>query len=65
MSGTEGWRIDEAKDELTVPDVRGGTLRVPDWSAVRARYFAWAEMPYVVSIIQMNPEMFGAVRIRD
>ena len=64
MSGTE-WRIDEGKDELVVPDVRGGSLRIPDWSAVRARYFASAEMGYVVSIIQMNPEMFGAVRVRD
>ena len=59
------WRVDQAKDELIVPDVRGGSLRIPEWSAVRARYFAQAEMPYVVAIIQMNPEMFGAVRVRD
>ncbi|HEX2076551.1 MAG TPA: hypothetical protein VHG08_02545 [Longimicrobium sp.] len=65
MSGTEAWRIDPEKDELVVPDVRGGSLRIPHWTAVRERYFASAEMPYVVSIIQMNPEMFGAVRVRD
>lgn len=65
MSGTASWRIDPEKDELTVPDVRGGSLRIAEWSAVRERYFASADMRYVVSIIQMNPEMFGAVRVRD
>jgi hypothetical protein len=65
MSGADSWRIDEEADELIVPDVRGGMLRIPDWSAVRERYFSYAEMPYIVSIIQMNPEMFGAVRVRD
>lgn len=65
MSGAEPWRIDEEADELIVPDVRGGMLRIAGWSAVRARYFAYAEMPYIVSIIQMNPEMFGAIRVSD
>ena len=65
MSGADPWRIDPAKDELLVPDVRGGMLRVPGWSAVRERYFASAEMPYVVAIIQQNPDLFGAGRVRD